>query len=116
MTESGPRRRIMRGLVALVLVVGTVMGILWAVQRQLIYLPDAADVPLAGEVIPGARDVTLRTEDGLELGAWFVPASGPAPRTSMAVLVAPGNGGNRAGRVGLARELSERGLAVLLMD
>ena len=34
----------------------------------------------------------------------------------MAVLVAPGNGGNRAGRVGLARELSERGLAVLLMD
>ncbi len=116
MTEPGPRRRLLRGLVALLLVVGTVMGILWAVQRQLIYLPDAAEVPPAGEVIPGARDVTLRTEDGLELGAWFVPANGPPPGTSMAVLVAPGNGGNRAGRVGLARELSERGLAVLLMD
>ena len=34
----------------------------------------------------------------------------------MAVLVAPGNGGNRAGRADLARELSARGLAVLLMD
>ena len=34
----------------------------------------------------------------------------------MAVLVAPGNGGNREGRAGLAEELSDRGLAVLLMD
>ena len=34
----------------------------------------------------------------------------------MAVLVAPGNGGNRQGRAGLAEELSRRGLAVLLMD
>ena len=34
----------------------------------------------------------------------------------MAVLVAPGNGGNRAGRLGLAAELSRRGFAVLLMD
>jgi hypothetical protein len=102
--------------VALVLVVGTVMGILWAVQRQLIYFPDTTAVPPAGQVVPGARDVTLHTADGLELGAWFVPASGPAPSAPMAALVAPGNGGNRAGRAELARELSERGLAVLLMD
>ena len=34
----------------------------------------------------------------------------------MAVLIAPGNGGNREGRAGLAEELSDRGLAVLLMD
>ena len=38
------------------------------------------------------------------------------PGARMAVLVAPGNGGNRAGRATLAEELSERGLAVLLMD
>jgi pimeloyl-ACP methyl ester carboxylesterase len=116
MTKPGPRRRILRGLVAVVLVVGVVMGILWTVQRQLIYFPDTAAVPPAGEIIAGARDVTLHTEDGLELGAWFVPASGPAPDPPLAVLVAPGNGGSRAGRAILARELSERGLAVLLMD
>ena len=40
----------------------------------------------------------------------------PRGTRRMAVLVAPGNGGNRAGRAGLAEELSRRGLAVLLMD
>lgn len=91
--------------------------VLW-LQRQLTYFPDASPVPPAAEAIVGARDVTLQTDDGLELGAWFIPAA-PAPRTgdrSMAVLVSPGNGGNRAGRVGLAHELRRRGLAVLLMD
>ena len=111
------RNLVLRGLLVVVLLIGTVMGILWAVQRQLIYFPDAAQVPPAGEVIPGARDVTLHTDDGLELGAWFLPArGGRSPRTPMAVLVAPGNGGNREGRAGLAEELSDRGLAVLLMD
>ena len=114
---EGRRNLVLRGLLVVVLLIGTVMGILWAVQRQLIYFPDAAQVPPAGEVIPGARDVTLHTDDGLELGAWFLPArGGRGPRTSMAVLVAPGNGGNREGRAGLAEQLSDRGLAVLLMD
>lgn len=104
---------------AVVLVVGSVVvGLLWWQQRQLIYFPDASPVPPAGEVIDGARDITLRTEDGLELGAWFLPvAPGPgATDGPLAVLVAPGNGGNRAGRVNLARALHQRGLAVLLMD
>lgn len=111
------RHLVLRGLLVVVLLIGTVMGILWAVQRQLIYFPDATQVPPAGEVMPGARDVTLHTDDGLELGAWFLPARGGRdPRTPMAVLVAPGNGGNREGRAGLAEQLSDRGLAVLLMD
>jgi uncharacterized protein len=88
---------------------------LWALQRHLIYSPDPAPVPPAADVIAGARDVTLHTSDGLELGAWFVPAD-PTTDTGMAVLYAPGNGGNRAGRAGLAEEMSDRGLAVLLMD
>ena len=91
------------------------VGMLWAFQRQLVYYPDPTSVPPAGEVIDGARDVTLHTADGLELGAWFVPAAGTT-RTGMAVLLAPGNGGNRAGRAELAAELSRRGLAVLLID
>lgn len=104
-----------RGLVVLVLLVGTVVAVLWALQRQLIYLPATTPVPPASDVIPGASDVTLHTADGLELGAWFVPAAGSTD-TGMAVLVAPGNGGNRAGRAGFAAQLSRRGLAVLLMD
>lgn len=109
------RRGLRRGLLVVLLLLGTVVAMLWALQRQLIYLPDPTPVPPAAGVIPGARDVTLHTADGLELGAWFVPAAGPVD-TGMAVLVAPGNGGNRAGRAGLAEELSRRGLAVLLLD
>src|SRR5215203_526819 len=117
MTRSARLRRVLlRGLPVVVILGGTVIAVLWAIQRQLIYFPDNSRVPPAGEVIEGARDVTLHTEDGLDLGAWFVPAEGPAPARPMAVLVAPGNGGNREGRVGLALELSARGLAVLLMD
>jgi pimeloyl-ACP methyl ester carboxylesterase len=109
------RRRVLgRGLLVVLLLVGMV-AMVWALQRQLIYFPDPTPVPAAADVIPGARDVTLHTADGLELGAWFVPAAGPAD-TGMVVLVAPGNGGNRAGRAGLAEQLSRRGLAVLLMD
>lgn len=104
-----------RGLLVLVLTVGTVVAMLWALQRHLIYFPDPTPVPSAAAVIAGARDVTLRTADGLELGAWFVPAD-PSEDIGMAVLLAPGNAGNRAGRAELAEELSRRGLAVLVMD
>jgi fermentation-respiration switch protein FrsA (DUF1100 family) len=112
------RGRVLRVLVVLVLIGCVVIGMLWWQQRQLIYFPDASSVPPAGEVIEGARDVTLHTDDGLELGAWFLPAAPGAAATDyrMAVLVAPGNGGNRADRAGLAVELRRRGLAVLLLD
>ena len=108
------RRGVVLGLVTVCLV-GLAVGMLTALQRQLIYFPDSTSVPPAGDVIEGARDVTLRTSDGLALGAWFVPPRSVSDM-HMAVLVAPGNGGNRLGRHGLATELSRRGLAVVLMD
>lgn len=108
-------RRLGCGLLVLVLLVGVVGAVLYALQRQLIYFPDSTRVPPASDVISGAHDITLHTSDGLELGAWFVPAQ-PTEDTGMAVLVAPGNAGNRARRAGFAEELGDRGLAVLLMD
>jgi pimeloyl-ACP methyl ester carboxylesterase len=110
-----PARRLTRGILALVLLSGTVIAMLWALQRQLIYFPDATPVPRAADGIAGARDIRLHTADGLELGAWFIPAA-RTQDTGVAVLLAPGNGGNRAGRAGFAEVLSRRGLAVLLMD
>lgn len=86
---------------------------LWLLQRRLIYFPDTA-VPTAAGVLPTARDITLRTADGLALGAWLVaPASGDRGVT---VLVTPGNGGSREGRAPLARRLAAKGFAVLLLD
>jgi fermentation-respiration switch protein FrsA (DUF1100 family) len=90
-----------------------VVAVLWAFQRQLVYLPGRGPVPPAAAVLPGARDVVLETEDGLELGAWYLPAdAAQAP----AVLVASGNGGSRDLRAPLARALAEQGLSVLLFD
>lgn len=115
MTRLLVRSRLVRVLVLLVVVVGMMVGAMWTFQRQMIYFPDATKVPPAGEVITGARDVTLHTEDGLELAAWFVPADADR-NLRMAVLLAPGNGGNRLSRADFAEVLSRRGLAVLLLD
>ena len=116
-TPSRLRHTVVRGVLTVALVTGVLMGILWTFQRQLIYYPDPSAVPPAADVIAGARDVTLRTSDGLALGAWFVPAPAePRPVDDIAVLFAPGNGGNRLGRADFAVELQRRGFAVLLMD
>lgn len=114
----GPRRprgrRVLLVVLVVVIVVTGGLGALAALQRQLIYFPDNGPVPPADRMITGARDVTLHTADGLELTAWFVPE--PDAGAGTAVLVAPGNGGNRAGRAGLAEQLRDRGFAVLLLD
>ncbi len=91
------------------------MGLLSTFQRSLIYLPDTSTPRPAGDVIAGAEDITLHTEDGLDLDAWLVPPSAGADR-DMAVLYLPGNGGNREGRAGIAQLLSERGFTVLMVD
>jgi fermentation-respiration switch protein FrsA (DUF1100 family) len=109
--------------VALVLIaVATVsLAAIWGFQRRFIYFPGSAAVPPAAASVDGARDVRLETSDGLRLGAWYVPArrsvSGPAGGGGdVAVLVAHGNGGDRAGRAPLADALADAGLAVLLFD
>ena len=101
------------GAAVVALVCTVLVGLLWALQRHLIYLPDAGPDLAAADAVPGARDVTLTTEDGLRLAAWYVAGRTPdAP----AVLVANGNGGHRGMRAPLARALAEEGLAVLLFD
>src|SRR5690625_494310 len=94
-------------------IVGVVM---WSLQRSMIYLPDTTAVPAAADVLEGGQDLTLHTSDGLELEAWFAPPTDDAVDRGMAVLMAPGNGGNREGRGGLAQHLQNRGFSVLLMD
>lgn len=102
--------------VGVVLVVAFVLLVvlLWALQRRLIYLPDNSPAPPAGAVLPGAEDVWLTTSDGLDLRAWYVPPT--AGDRAVTILVASGNGGNRAGRAPLAAALAAAGFATLLFD
>lgn len=101
------------GAGAVVLLFATLVGLLWAFQRSLIYLPDDGPARTVDVALPGAREVALTTSDGLELGGWYLPAAGAGAPT---VLVANGNGGSRDLRAPLARELGEEGLGVLLFD
>ncbi len=65
----------LRVVIALIAALSLVVGLLWVFQRRLIFQPDTSPVAPAATVLPGGRDVTLRTEDGLELAAWYVPAA-----------------------------------------
>lgn len=89
----------------------TVLGLLWAFQRSLIYLPDTSTV----QAPPDVREVDLATNDGLRLQAWVVEPDATSDR-STAVLYAPGNAGNRAGRLDTGRALAAEGFTVLLLD
>lgn len=100
------------GLVLLGALIAPVTA-LWLLQRRLIYFPDTA-VPSAASVLPTAQEITLRTADGLVLGAWHVTPTGGD--RGLTVLVMPGNGGSREMRAPLARRLAAKGFAVLLLD
>ena len=64
------------GIILLVVaaVLAAPIGLLWAFQRRLLYLPAPRAVPPAASVLPAAEEVAFDTADGLRLGGWFVPA------------------------------------------
>jgi uncharacterized protein len=101
------------GVAVVVIALGLIA--MWINQRRMIYFPQTgSQVPPIAEVLPDAREVSLRTADGLSLGAWFVPAG--TARRDMTVLVANGNAGDRSMRAPLAAALADAGLSVLLFD
>jgi len=95
-------------------VVAVFLLLVWLFQRKLIYIPMEQRVPPASDVLPTAEEVVFRTDDGLILHGWFVPAaSSPSWAT---VLVFNGNAGHRAYRAPLAEALAHRGFSVMLTD
>lgn len=114
-SDARPRARrrvaVALGALAVVLVLA-VVGVA-VMQRSIVFVPDRREPPPVASVLPGARDVELHTSDGLTLAAWYLPAADGCTST---VLVAPGNGGNRAGRASLASALRDAGFGVLLLE
>lgn len=82
--ETRRRRgtRIIRALLVTALVAGLLVGALAALQRQLIYFPTRSDPGPAANHLPGGQDITLHTEDGLDLNAWLLPPPPPPTGTS----------------------------------
>src|SRR5674476_1405752 len=96
------QRSAVRRMMPLIVVGGVVIALaaaVWLGQRSLMYPADRSAVPPAGELLPGAVDVTLTTSDDVALGAWYLE---PAEPCTAAVLV--------------AQAIHERGFGVLLFD
>jgi uncharacterized protein len=105
---------VVRAVAILALVAVVMVALVWAFQRRLVFLPGGPPTVTASEVLAGASQVELHTDDGLTLRAWHAPATGPARNAT--VMVLPGNAGSRAGRVPLARAVAARGFDVVLLD
>lgn len=121
MDKAAPRRprplvrRTVYSAIGVGAVGGLILGLLFVFQRSLIYLPDGSGPPPAEQLLDGGIDITLRTSDGLELGAYLARPEESADR-NMAVLAAPGNAGHRGGRADFATHLTDRGFTVLVLD
>lgn len=90
--------------------IGTLMFYLF--QRQLIYFPDRSEPAFAPAKALGFEQVTLRTQDGLALNAWYHPATENHPT----LIHFHGNAGNIGVRLYLAKYLVKMGYGILLFD
>lgn len=102
----------LKGAAVVILGLLVLTAIMYVTQRGSLYYP----WPSAASASPaGVENVELLTDDGLRLGAWFLPATGGA-EPGPAVLICNGNAGYRAHRLPLGVALAERGYHVLLFD
>jgi len=105
------RRAILVVPLLVAVVVMALGAVLWAVQRRLIYFPDAR-APSTALLESGWEEVAYPTDDGLTLRGWY-----RAPRPERAVvLVFGGNAGNRADRMSLGSALASGDVGVFLTD
>jgi uncharacterized protein len=103
----------LKGVAVVALGLLILSAFMYVTQRSSLYFPSPA---LANVPPPGVEALEITTDDGLRLGAWFVPAAVERTEPSPAVLVCNGNAGNRAHRLPLAEALAKRGYHVLLFD
>jgi fermentation-respiration switch protein FrsA (DUF1100 family) len=85
---------------------------LYVTQRRMIYFPDPTRPDPASWGVPDMRAVSLSTEDGLTLLAWWRP---PAASDGPTILYLHGNAGHIGYRGEKVRPYLDDGLGVLLL-
>lgn len=99
---------------AAVLAYIVLLGVLAWQQRRMLYFPDTDPPHLpSAQLVPGIRTVTVRTEDGLDLMAWFAP---PAADTQPVVLYLHGNAGHIGYRAERTEAMARHGWGVLMLE
>jgi len=85
-------------------------------ERHQVYHPDRAMVTTGSELGRPFEDVWFKTVDGIELNAWFFPATKNSARSRQVALICHGNAGNISTRLSLCAALLETGINVFLFD
>lgn len=110
-----PRPKYWLVLVAMVLIVvvglSAHVGRLYLRRQTIVY--DAREaVPNIAATLPGAREITYKTSDGVTLRGWFLsPEAGTGSPPWPVALLFHGTGGSRAKSAPLAKQLAAQGIA-----
>lgn len=108
------RRMLWDILLSLAIAYGAVLALVYAFQSRLVYFPQVGrEIHVNPRVYGlGFEEVTIATEDGERLAAWWVPAQ----QARGAVLLLHGNAGNISHRIEYAAMFHRLGYATLLVD
>lgn len=104
------------GSAVLVLAFGYVglLALLYAVQSQLVYRPLAVVATTPADIDLNYDSLTLKTTDGVNIAAWYVPAS-DRPNAPV-VLLCHGNAGNVSSRLDYLAIFHSLGVTTLAFD
>jgi fermentation-respiration switch protein FrsA (DUF1100 family) len=105
-------RRMIEFLTILAIGYAGLVGALYVLQRELLFLPDASRPSLGEAGLAGFMEVVITTGDGLSLFAWYHPAPEGAPT----VLYLHGNGGHIGYRAERAKGVTASGFGILLVE
>ena len=101
-------------LVAVALGYLLLVALMWLFQERLLYLPGVGreHVATPDQIGLDWQAISLQTEDGLTLDAWWLPAE--TSRASLLFL--HGNAGNISHRLASLEQFNRLGLSVLILD
>lgn len=105
---------VLKAALVLALAYAGLVGCVFIAQNSLVYFPNMGREIAATPAAHGLayEDVSIRTEDGETLNAWWLPA----PDARGAVLLFHGNAGNISHRIDYARMFRTLGYSTLLVD
>ncbi len=111
---EGPVATITALILGAGLIYAVIVLLLFVFQQRLVFFPTTGDYPTTPDFINLSwRDVSLTTDDGVRIAAWFV--DGPDDDAPI-VLFFHGNAGDMSHRLGTLGALHELGVATLMID
>lgn len=99
-------------MIYIVIAFAFILVFIWLNQRQLMYHPDKHRPSLRQYTVNDVQEISLTTDDGLKLFAWYQPPS----TKQLTVIFFHGNAGHLGGRMSLVNALIDRGYGALIMS